>query len=288
MAEEIVFDYHPPRSRTEEKPIRPIRITWLYHDMGIGGTTPASLVPSKGAKLSNKERRLVTVLSWLNRFCREYGVPEVVCEDAGRIARKLVATRKLERIMCALRYYIALHTANPRVWRDFISNCNIHETIAFASEHIRIVNDARKTAMAWTAFIASELGFSEDMAALAQRIVLQWQSLAPGRTPRGLAAAAVYTASCVVGRMVNQDAVAKVAMTTTNTLRNTLKALNPVVTYILDNGETITIEYASYKQGIPTPHFVCGIKAKAVTRFPEPRDVIVKGRELVVRGLRCG
>ena len=152
------------------------------------------------------ERNLAFALSELDRDSSRLGLPRSVREAASVVYRsavenKLIRGRSIEGVVAA-----SLYAACRR--------CNVPRTLDEIAEVSRVR-------------FASELGLSGEAQSKAIEIIekAMEKGLTSGRGPTGVAAAALYIASVLLGERKTQRDVADIAGVTEVTIRNRYKEL---------------------------------------------------------------
>ena len=182
------------------------------------------------------ERSLAYALSELDRESSSLGIPRSVREDASFVYRQaskkgLIRGRSIES-MVASSIYIACRRANiPRTLDEMAevsraSKKQIGKNHRFLSRELNI--KLRSTSPAdYIPRFATKLSLSGEVQSKAIEIIRKSieKGMSTGKGPTGMAAAALYIASMLLGERKTQRAVADVAGVTEVTIRNRYKEL---------------------------------------------------------------
>lgn len=182
------------------------------------------------------ERNLALALSELERSSSHMGIPRNIKETAAVIYRRavkkgLIRGRSIEGVVAASLYAACRQCKVPRTL-DEIANVvrvdkkEIGRTYRFISRelNLRLMPTNPKD---YVARFASELNLSGEVHSKAIEIIdlATKKDLTSGRGPTGVAAAAIYIASVLLGERQTQREVAEVAGVTEVTIRNRYKEL---------------------------------------------------------------
>lgn len=183
------------------------------------------------------ERNLAFALSELDRESSTLGLPRSVREDAAFIYRKtaqknLIRGRSIEGVV-ASALYIACRRGNiPRTLDEIaevskVSKKQIGKTYRFISRELNIKLKPTSP-VDYIPRFATKLGLSGEVQSKAIEIIHEAKDkgLNSGRGPTGLAAAALYVASVLLGERKTQKDVAEIANVTEVTIRNRYKELS--------------------------------------------------------------
>ena len=289
MAEELNFYWYPQEKDENGNYIPPIKNTYLLHDLGVGNTAAGQFALLQKRLLKHREKTLIKLLSELIAFCNEHNIPRPICEDAAKLIHTLKDKMHLGNVLCAALTKIALRYPNAIVWDAVEKRCDMRKMLSVLSRFENVHSDPKRLAFSFIETACNRLGFSADVAALAERIALNWWSWMIGIKPRSIAAATVYVAAVVTGNDITQDRAAETLGVTANTIRNILRKVRPRIIYIdEDNGIEYAGEYTGKYVGLPTPYYTCIKHGMDLLEPPSPRNVIVKGREIIARGVKCG
>ena len=182
------------------------------------------------------ERNLAIALGELHRISSNLGLQKPVREDASLIyrnaaKRNLVRGRSIEGVV-ATSVYIACRRFNiPRTLNEVseasqVSKKQIAKNHRFLSRELNIKLKPTSPADYIPRF-ASKLGLSSEAESKAIEIVnnAMEDGLNSGKGPSGLAAAALYIASVLMGERKTQKSVADISGVTEVTIRNRYKEL---------------------------------------------------------------
>lgn len=183
------------------------------------------------------ERNLAYALSELDRDSSRLDIPRTVREDASKIyrdaaKRKLIRGRSIEGVVAASLYTACRRGNIPRTLEEIseatnVSKKQIGKTYRFLSRELNI--KLKPTSPAdYVSRFASKLDLSGEIQAKAVEIINQAidKGLSSGRGPTGVAAAALYIASVLLGERRTQSEIAEVAGVTEVTIRNRYKELS--------------------------------------------------------------
>jgi len=191
----------------------------------------------KRASISTSmERNLAIALSELDRISSYLGLPENIRESAALIYRKcvekgLIRGRHIESVVAAVLYAICRDYGIPRTL-DEIANIagaekkEIGRTYRFIMHELEMkvpLTDPRQYISRFVAALKLSGKVQEIAIKLLQKAISK--GLVSGRGPTGVAAAAVYIASAIVGERRTQKEVAEVAGVTEVTIRNRYREL---------------------------------------------------------------
>jgi transcription initiation factor TFIIB len=185
---------------------------------------------------SSAERNLSQATNELTRLSDELHIPEDVEENAARIYRKaldkgLIRGRSIPSIAAASLYAACRLTRIPRSLnaiveastrnRKEISRC--YRLLQRELEIKMPVDDPAK----YVSKIASQSGLSQKTQNTAMELLQKAKKIKAdvGKSPAGMAAAALYTVSIMKGERITQKELAKAAEVTEVTVRNRYKRL---------------------------------------------------------------
>ncbi|MBQ2654970.1 MAG: transcription initiation factor IIB [Methanobrevibacter sp.] len=182
------------------------------------------------------ERNLALALSELDRFSSRLGLPRSVREDAAFIYRKasknnLIRGRSIEG-MVATSIYMSCRRCNiPRTLEEVseisnVSKKQLGRNYRFLSRQLNI--KLKPTSPSdYVPRFATKLDLSGEVQSKAIDIIAKSKQsgLNVGKGPTGVAAAALYIASILLGERITQKVVADVAGVTEVTVRNRYKEL---------------------------------------------------------------
>ncbi|MFB6127595.1 MAG: transcription initiation factor IIB family protein [Halolamina sp.] len=179
----------------------------------------------------SKERNLKQALGEIDRMASALGLPENVRETASVIYRRaldedLLPGRSIEGVSTAALYAAARQAGTPRSL-DEIANVSRVEKDEIARTYRYIVRELNLEIQpadpeSYVPRFASELGLSDEAERRARQLLqtAKEQEVHSGKSPVGLAAAAVYAASLLTNEKVTQSEVSDVANISEVTIRN--------------------------------------------------------------------
>ena len=179
----------------------------------------------------SKERNLKQALGEIDRMASALGLPENVRETASVIYRRaldenLLPGRSIEGVSTASVYAAARQAGVPRSL-DEVAGVSRVEKSEIARTYRYVVRElglevAPADPESYVPRFASELGLSEEAENRARKLLgnAKEQGVHSGKSPVGLAAAAVYAASLLTNEKVTQKAVSEVADISEVTIRN--------------------------------------------------------------------
>lgn len=183
------------------------------------------------------ERNLALALSELDRESSRLGLPRSVREDAALIYRNasknnLIRGRSIESMVAASVYMACRRCNIPRTLEEISEDSNISKkqigkNYRFLSRELNI----KLKPISPTDYIprfATQLGLSGEVQSKAIDILhkSKEKGLNIGKGPTGMAAAALYVASILLGERRTQKVVAEIAGVTEVTIRNRYKELS--------------------------------------------------------------
>jgi transcription initiation factor TFIIB len=179
----------------------------------------------------SKERNLKQALGEIDRMASALGLPENVRETASVIYRRaldenLLPGRSIEGVATASLYASARQAGTPRSL-DEISGVSRVEKDEIARTYRYVVRQLNLEIQpadpeSYVPRFASDLGLSEEAERRARELLksAKQQGIHSGKSPVGLAAAAVYAASLLTNEKVTQSEVSEVANISEVTIRN--------------------------------------------------------------------
>ncbi|GAB7091129.1 transcription initiation factor IIB [Halorubrum luteum] len=194
----------------------------------------------------SKERNLKQALGEIDRMASALGLPDNVRETASVIYRRaldedLLPGRSIEGVATASLYAAARQAGTPRSL-DEIANVSRVEKDEIARTYRYVVRELKLEIQpadpeSYVPRFASDLGLSDEAERRARALLdtAKRQGIHSGKSPVGLAAAAVYAASLLTNEKVTQSQVSDVANISEVTIRNRYHEL-------LEAEESITVE----------------------------------------------
>jgi transcription initiation factor TFIIB len=179
----------------------------------------------------SKERNLKQALGEIDRMASALGLPENVRETASVIYRRaldedLLPGRSIEGVATASLYAAARQAGTPRSL-DEIANVSRVEKDEVARTYRYIVRELKLEIKpadpeSYVPRFASDLDLSDESERRARDLLktAKDQGVHSGKSPVGLAAAAVYAASLLTNEKVTQSEVSEVANISEVTIRN--------------------------------------------------------------------
>ncbi|OKY77956.1 MAG: Transcription initiation factor TFIIB family [Candidatus Methanohalarchaeum thermophilum] len=189
------------------------------------------------ARISDaKERNLALALGELNRIASQLNIPKNIQEDSSMIYRKaaeadLIKGRSIEGVVASAIYIACRENSVPRTLDEIsevarISRKEIGRTYRFiASElELRLSPSSPKE---YVPRFCSKLNLSKEVQFKSEEILEKAarKGLTSGRSPTGIAAAAIYISSVICGEKRAQKDVAEATNTTEVTVRNRYQEL---------------------------------------------------------------
>jgi transcription initiation factor TFIIB len=184
----------------------------------------------------SKERNLKQALGEIDRMASALGLPENVRETASVIYRRALAEdllpgRSIEGVATSALYAAARQAGVPRSL-DEISVVSRVDRMELTRTYRYIVRElnleiAPADPESYIPRFASDLGLSDEVERRARDLVDDGREagLLSGKSPVGLAAAAVYAAALLCNEKVTQSEVSEVASISEVTIRNRYKEL---------------------------------------------------------------
>jgi transcription initiation factor TFIIB len=179
----------------------------------------------------SKERNLKQALGEIDRMASALGLPENVRETASVIYRRaleddLLPGRSIEGVATSALYASARQAGTPRSL-DEIAKVSRVEKDEIARTYRYIVRELSLEIKpadpeSYVPRFASDLELSEEVERRARQLLqnAKEQGVHSGKSPVGLAAAAVYAASLLTNEKVTQSQVSEVANISEVTIRN--------------------------------------------------------------------
>ncbi|WIV68236.1 transcription initiation factor IIB [Natrialbaceae archaeon AArc-T1-2] len=184
----------------------------------------------------SKERNLKQALGEIDRMASALGLPESVRETASVIYRRaleedLLPGRSIEGVATASLYAAARQAGTPRSLDEIsaVSRVDRMELTRTYRYVVRELNLEVKPADPehYVPRFVSELELSDETERMARTLLdsARDEGVHSGKSPVGLAAAAVYAAALLTNEKVTQNAVSEVASISEVTIRNRYKEL---------------------------------------------------------------
>jgi len=179
----------------------------------------------------SKERNLKQALGEIDRMASALGLPENVRETASVIYRRaldedLLPGRSIEGVATAALYAAARQAGTPRSLDEIAAVSRVDKD-EIARTYRYIVRELKLEIQpadpeSYVPRFASDLGLSEEAERRARQLLktAKDQGVHSGKSPVGLAAAAVYAASLLTNEKVTQSEVSEVANISEVTIRN--------------------------------------------------------------------
>jgi transcription initiation factor TFIIB len=184
----------------------------------------------------SKERNLKQALGEIDRMSSALGLPDNVRETASVIYRRalsenLLPGRSIEGVATAALYAAARQVGNPRSLDEFtavsrVEKMELTRTYRYVIRELGLrVQPADPTS--YVPRFVSRLDLSEETERRARELLEDAASagITSGKSPVGLAAAAVYAAALLSNEKVTQSQVSDVADVSEVTIRNRYKEL---------------------------------------------------------------
>ncbi|SDM83646.1 transcription initiation factor TFIIB [Halogranum gelatinilyticum] len=184
----------------------------------------------------SKERNLKQALGEIDRMASALGLPQAVRETASVIYRRALAEdllpgRSIEGVATAALYASARQAGTPRSL-DEIASVSRVEKMELTRTYRYIVRELKLEIQPadpeqYVPRFASDLGLSDEAERRARELLrtAKEAGIHSGKSPVGLAAAAVYAASLLTNEKVTQNQVSNVANISEVTIRNRYKEL---------------------------------------------------------------
>jgi transcription initiation factor TFIIB len=179
----------------------------------------------------SKERNLKQALGEIDRMASALGLPDTVRETASVIYRRalgedLLPGRSIEGVSTACTYAAARMAGVPRSLDEIaevsrVEKSEVARTYRYVSRELSLEVKPADPEQYVPRF-ASELGLSDESKMRARQLLqnAKEQGVHSGKSPVGLAAAAVYAASLLTNEKTTQAAVSEVADISEVTIRN--------------------------------------------------------------------
>ncbi|MFC7045379.1 transcription initiation factor IIB family protein [Halobacteriaceae archaeon GCM10025711] len=184
----------------------------------------------------SKERNLKQALGEIDRMASALGLPKEVRETASVIYRRalnedLLPGRSIEGVATASLYAAARQMGNPRSI-DEVATVSRIDAMEFKRTYRYIVRELGLEVQpadpaSYVPRFASELDLPEEVERRARELLRNAQrtSVTSGKSPVGLAAAAIYAAALLTNHKVTQSEVSEVTNVSEVTIRNRYQEL---------------------------------------------------------------
>ncbi|WP_436903093.1 transcription initiation factor IIB [Halovenus halobia] len=189
----------------------------------------------------SKERNLKQALGEIDRMASALGLPENVRETASVIYRRaleedLLPGRSIEGVATASLYAAARQAGTPRSL-DEVNHVSRVDRMELTRTYRYIVQELNLEVQpanpkSYVPRFVSELGLSEEVERRSRELLdsAEGTEVISGKSPVGLAAAAIYAASLLTNEKVTQNEVSDVADISEVTIRNRYHELLDVET----------------------------------------------------------
>ncbi len=184
----------------------------------------------------SKERNLKQALGEIDRMASALGLPENVRETASVIYRRaleedLLPGRSIEGVATASLYAAARQASTPRSLDEIsavsrVDKMELTRTYRYIIRELGLEVKPADPEQYVPRFV-SDLDLSDETERMARELLesARQQGVHSGKSPVGLAAAAVYAAALLTNEKVTQNAVSDVASISEVTIRNRYKEL---------------------------------------------------------------
>ncbi|XVH31561.1 transcription initiation factor IIB [Haloferacaceae archaeon DSL9] len=184
----------------------------------------------------SKERNLKQALGEIDRMASALGLPENVRETASVIYRRalsedLLPGRSIEGVATAALYAAARQVGTPRSLDEFtvvsrVDKMELTRTYRYIVRELKLEVKPADPEQYVPRFI-SQLGLSEEVERQSRQLLrgAKTAGITSGKSPVGLAAAAVYAGALLTNEKVTQSEVGEVANISEVTIRNRYKEL---------------------------------------------------------------
>lgn len=258
VIEEDKIDTTGPRTfSTEQKQNKErsgSKITFTRHDKGIstqiGSGSMRNVSANKRGQYyrlrkwhsrssGSKSRNLKTAFNKISDLINQLNLTNSVEEEAARLYEKsvdegVVKGRKIEKIAAASVFIVARNQRVPRTLKEFskateIDQREIGKNYRYLAKELDIdVEPVR--AEDFVSRYSSKIGVSGQAQADARKVILKAreEGLTSGRSPDGIAAAAIYKSAKQNGEKITQREVSDVAGVTEVTIRKGSKQLDEI------------------------------------------------------------
>jgi transcription initiation factor TFIIB len=258
VIEEEKLDASGPRTFSAEdrkdKKRSGSNITYTRHDKGISTEIGSGAMRNVSGKKrgqyyrlrkwhsrssDSKSRNLKTALRNINEIVNQLNLPQSVEEEAARMYEKaideeVVKGRKIEKIAAAIVFIVSRNQNIPRTMGEFseaagISERELGKNYRYVAKEMDVDVETVRPEN-FIARYASSLGLSGETQEMARDIIVKARNegLTSGRSPDGIAAAAIYMAAKENDEKVTQREIAGIAGVTEVTVRKGTEQLGKV------------------------------------------------------------
>ena len=184
----------------------------------------------------SQDRNLKQALGEIDRMASALGLPETVRETASVIYRRaleegLLPGRSIEGVATATLYGAARQADNPRSLDEIktvsrVDKTEVARTYRYVMRELNLEIRPADPERYVPRFV-SDLGVSDEVERRARELLQagKQQGVHSGKSPVGLAAAAIYAGALLVNAAVTQSAVSDVASISEVTIRNRYQEL---------------------------------------------------------------
>jgi transcription initiation factor TFIIB len=184
----------------------------------------------------SKERNLKQALGEIDRMASALGLPDTVRETASVIYRRALAEnllpgRSIEGVSTAALYAAARQAGTPRSLDEVkmvsrVDKMELTRTYRYVVRQLDLEIEPADPE-SYVPRFSSDLGLSEEVTRRAKTLLgnARDAGILSGKSPVGLAAAAIYAASLLCNQKVTQNQVSEVANISEVTIRNRYKEI---------------------------------------------------------------
>ncbi|MEF8880747.1 MAG: TFIIB-type zinc ribbon-containing protein [Candidatus Nanohaloarchaea archaeon] len=187
----------------------------------------------------SKSRNIKTALRHIQDIVNQLGLPESVEEETARVYEKavdedVVEGRKIEKIAAGILFIVSRNQNLPRTMKEIseaagISERELGKNYRYVAKQLNL-NVQTVLPEKFVPRYASELELPGEVQAEARRTIIdaREQGLTSGRSPDGIAAAALYMAAKKADEKITQRETAEVAGVTEVTIRKGTEQLEKI------------------------------------------------------------
>ncbi|MFB6100541.1 MAG: transcription initiation factor IIB family protein [Candidatus Nanohalobium sp.] len=258
VVEEDKLDTSGPRTFSAEdrqdKERSGSSITYTRHDKGISTEIGSGAMQGMSGEKrgqyyrlrkwhsrssDSKSRNIKTALRHIDDIVNQLNLPESVEEEAARMYEKavdeeVVKGRKIEKIAASIVFIVARNQNIPRTMKEFseasgISERELGKNYRYVSKELD-VNVQTIRPESFVPRYASKLDLSGETQADARELILdaREKGLTSGRSPDGIAAAALYMSAKKNDEKITQREIADIAGVTEVTIRKGTEQLGKI------------------------------------------------------------